>query len=67
MKSIKTILIKIEKVTDQLVAESAFNHNNQPAPLGQGMPAERFFCRGIRTILPNSFKKNLNIDNMIHL
>ena len=67
MKSIKSLLIKIGKVTDQLVAETAFNTNNQPAPSGQGTPAERFFRRGVRPNLPNSFKRNLNTDDMIKI
>ena len=57
VKSVKTILLKIGKVTEQLVAEACFNHNNMPAPSGQGTPAERFFRRGIRSILPNYYKK----------
>ena len=67
VKSVKTVLIKIGKVNQQLTTEACFNFNNMPAPSGQGTPAERFFRRGIRSILPNSYKKNLRADDMVQL
>ena len=65
VKSVKTVLLKMGKVTEQLVAEACFNYNNMPAPSGEGTPAERFFHRGIRSLLPNSFKTNLRHDDMV--
>ena len=67
VKSVKTVLIKIGKVNQQLVTEACFNHNNMPAPSGEGTPAERFFRRGIRSILPNSYKANLQHYDMIRI
>ena len=67
VKSIKTVLLKVGKVTEQLVAEACFNHNNMASPSGEGTPAERFFRRGIRSILPNYYKKNLNTEDMVQI
>ena len=49
------------------MAEACFNHNNMAAPSGEGTPAERFFRRGIRSILPNYYKKNLNTEDMVQI
>ena len=65
VKSVKNLLLKIGKISEQLVEESVFNVNNEPASSGAGSPAERFFLRGIRSTLPNSFKRNLQIQDLM--
>ena len=57
VKSIKSILIKIGKVTNQLVAKTAFDNNNQLAPSGQGTPAEMFFSQGSENKFAQHFQE----------
>ena len=44
-----------------------FDVNNHEAINGSGTPNERFFLRGIRSGLPNSFKKHLKADDLMKI
>ena len=64
IKSVKTVLEKINKVDHKTVEQTVFNYNHQKNPDGSGSPSERFFGRSHRTKLPNSFVRNLEVADL---
>ena len=67
MRSIKEVLLKINKVDEKTLTEVSFNYNNIVAPDGSGSPKERFLKRDIRTNLPNSFRKGFKTKDLIQI
>ena len=66
-RSIKEVLLKINKVDKKTLAEVILNYNNIVAPDGSGSPVECFLMRGIRTNLPIIFRKSLKTEDLIQI
>ena len=67
VKSLKEVILKLGKVDVNILRELVFNVNNHAAQDHSGTNAERFLLRGIRTNLPNSFKRNIKVDDLIKI
>ena len=67
VKSLKDVLEKLSKLDTRTLREVVFNVNNHVSQNDSGSNAERFFLRGIRSNLPNSFRPNLNVDDLIRI
>merc|ERR1712106_441961 len=67
VKSLKDVLEKLSKLDIRTLREVVFNVNNHVSQNDSGSNAERFFLRGIRSNLPNSFRRNLNVDDLIRI
>ena len=59
--------MKLPEVTRRILREVVFDLNNHQAADHSGRPAEKFLKRGIRNKLPNSYKKNLDSEDLMHI
>ena len=67
VRSLKDVIHKVRKIDKKLLREMTFNLNNHSSQDNSGSPAERFFLRGIRSSLQNSFERNLKASDLMKI
>ena len=58
---------KLTEIDKKILRKLVFDINNHESVDGSGTPNERYFLRGIRSGLPNSFKKNLKAEDLMKI